>query len=71
MSKAELDKKMKSLENKAEKGKLKLAEWKAMSQLMKESFRNKDINKNEFLSLIAKLSTLSGKCKAQWTNINS
>ena len=64
MDKAALDKKLKALENKADKGKLKLAEWKAMSQLMKESFRAKDISKEEFAQLISKMASLSGKCKA-------
>lgn len=64
MDKAALDKKLKALENKADKGKLKLTEWKAMSQLMKESFRAKDISKEEFSQLIGKMASLSGKCKA-------
>lgn len=64
MNKAGLDKKMKSLEGKADRGTLKLAEWKAMSQLMKESFRAKEISKDEFAQLIGKMASLSGKCKA-------
>lgn len=64
MKKAALDKKMMSLEGKADRGTLKLAEWKAMSQLMKESYRAKDITKEEFAQLIVKMASLSGKCKA-------